>query len=86
MAGLDIDETSPGMIFDIASSLDDLIVLYRKKDTVEPSFVNLNKLKEDLGNTAQSNKGLKQFVESAMELGVVDRRSKVSIENSDTVT
>lgn len=29
------------MIFDVASSLDDLIVLYRKKDTAEVSFVDL---------------------------------------------
>ena len=32
------EDVEAGNVFDVAHSLDDLLVLYRKKDTVEPSF------------------------------------------------
>ncbi|KAI9641631.1 hypothetical protein NHQ30_009485 [Ciborinia camelliae] len=35
-----LDRAGNGMIFDVANSLDDLIVLYRKKDTVKASFTD----------------------------------------------
>lgn len=48
MAGLDIQDKPAGIVFDVASSLDDLIVLYRKVGTVEPSFIDPNVIEEEL--------------------------------------
>lgn len=43
MADYHIKDVDAGMLFDVASSMDDLIVLYRKKDTgVKASFINPN--------------------------------------------
>ena len=56
MAGLDIQEKPAGMVFDVASSLDDLIVLYRKKGTVEASFKDPNAIEEELAAIAESEK------------------------------
>lgn len=42
-----------GHIFDVASSLDDLIVLYRKAGTAEPSFTDPNIVEEELRKEAE---------------------------------
>jgi hypothetical protein len=56
MAKFEMLEVHPGFIFDVASSLDDLIVLYRKKNTVEPSFKDPNAVEEELKAIAQAEK------------------------------
>jgi hypothetical protein len=83
MAGYDIHETIPGMIFDVATSLDDLVVLYRKKDTVKPSFVDPNTAEEDLGSAENFQKLSKEGLEERRGLGVVDKRYNVAIEGRD---
>ncbi|RAL67906.1 hypothetical protein DID88_008631 [Monilinia fructigena] len=52
MEGYAMNEWSAGAIWDVASSLDDLEVLYRKKGTPDPSFVDPNSVEEEL---AQAN-------------------------------
>ncbi|KAE9365820.1 hypothetical protein N431DRAFT_487725 [Stipitochalara longipes BDJ] len=42
MAEFEIKDANPGYVFDVASSLDDLVVLYRKKGGVEASFTDPN--------------------------------------------
>lgn len=57
MAGFIIEEQSAGMVFDVASSLDDLLVLYRKNGTgVEASFKDPNLLEEELKAAAAKGK------------------------------
>jgi hypothetical protein len=53
MAGLDIQERQAGMVFDVGRSLDDLIVLYRKKGTVDASFTDSNAIEEELAVTPE---------------------------------
>jgi hypothetical protein len=48
MAEFEIKDANPGYVFDVASSLDDLVVLYRKKGTVEASFQDPGKVEEEL--------------------------------------
>jgi hypothetical protein len=46
------DDIEAGIVYDVANSLDDLLVLYRKKDTVEASFTiegDLDKKEKDEG-------------------------------------
>jgi hypothetical protein len=59
MAEFEMLEVHPGFVFDVASSLDDLIVLYRKKNTVEASFKDPNVIEEELKAIAKSEKDLK---------------------------
>ncbi|KAB8304806.1 hypothetical protein EYC80_004148 [Monilinia laxa] len=52
MEGYAMNEWSAGAIWDVASTLDDLEVLYRKKGAPDPSFVDPNVVEEEL---AQDN-------------------------------
>lgn len=56
MAKFEIKEVPAGLIYDVASSLDDLIVLYRKKgpETPEANFKDPNAIEEELKTTAES--------------------------------
>lgn len=56
MAHFDIKEVPAGLIYDVASSLDDLIVLYRKKGVMVPeaSFVDPNAVEEELLSIASA--------------------------------
>ncbi|KUJ06475.1 uncharacterized protein LY89DRAFT_678740 [Mollisia scopiformis] len=56
MAHFDIKEVPAGLIYDVASSLDDLIVLYRKTgpETPEASFKDPNAIEEELKAIAES--------------------------------
>ncbi|OWO92786.1 hypothetical protein B2J93_1109 [Marssonina coronariae] len=56
MAEYSIEEVPAGMIFDVASSLDDLLVLYRKKNTPEASFVDPNAVEKELAAETEYNK------------------------------
>jgi len=56
MEGYDIQEVPGGMVFDVASSLDDLLVLYRKLDTVEASFKDPNLVEEEMLAIAEGEK------------------------------
>ncbi|KAL3428135.1 hypothetical protein PVAG01_01644 [Phlyctema vagabunda] len=42
MAGYSQEERKAGYVFDVGSSLEDLEVLYRKKGSIEPSFIDPN--------------------------------------------
>jgi hypothetical protein len=55
MAKFDIKEVPAGLIYDVASSLEDLIVLYRKKgpETPEASFKDPNAIEEELKAIAE---------------------------------
>ncbi|EKD12026.1 hypothetical protein MBM_09810 [Drepanopeziza brunnea f. sp. 'multigermtubi' MB_m1] len=53
MAHMNIEEVPSGMIFDVASSLSDLIVLYRKKNTTEASFEDPNVIEKELAFEAE---------------------------------
>lgn len=53
MNGWNQEAAEAGHIYDVASSLDDLIVLYRKQDTVEASFVDPNVVEEELKKQAE---------------------------------
>ncbi|KAF8856846.1 hypothetical protein BDZ45DRAFT_675207 [Acephala macrosclerotiorum] len=58
MAKFDIKEVPAGLIYDVASSLDDLIVLYRKKgpETPEASFKDPNAIEEELRLQAEAER------------------------------
>ncbi len=56
MAHMSMEETFPGMVFDVASALDDLIVLYRKKGTPDASFKDPNMIEEQLRVEAEVKK------------------------------
>lgn len=60
MAGFGIEDSNPGAVYDIASSLDDLVVLYRKKGTVEPSFQDPGKVEEELAAKEEAEKKAKE--------------------------
>lgn len=53
MAEFEIKDSDAGHVFDVASSLDDLIVLYRKKGTVEASLQHPGKVEEELRAKAE---------------------------------
>jgi hypothetical protein len=53
MAEFEIKDSDAGHVFDVASSLDDLIVLYRKKGTVEASFQDLGEVEDQLRAKAE---------------------------------
>lgn len=46
MAGLELKETPAGLLFDVASSLDDLYTLYRKIDSPPASFIDPEKVEK----------------------------------------
>lgn len=52
MAKFKIEDHPSGMVFDVASSLDDLLVLYRKKNTPEASFIDPNVVEKNLAEEA----------------------------------
>lgn len=54
MEGFEIRDWDAGAIWDIASSLDDLEVLYRKKGGPEPSFVDPNAIEEELAQLSST--------------------------------
>jgi len=57
MAGFKFKEQPVGMVFDVANSLDDLLVLYRKNGTgVEASFKDPNLLEEELKGAVYKEK------------------------------
>lgn len=76
MAGFEIKNANPGYVFDVASTLDDLVVLYRKKGTVEASFQDPGKIEEELKAKAGKTR----------EVGEADKReAKVQLDgNSET--
>jgi hypothetical protein len=80
MAGFEISETVSGMVFDAASSLDDLTVLYRKKDTAEASFVDLDRLEEEVNDDVHHGKGGNGAMEKWKILGGVESRYEVLID------
>ncbi|CAD6441757.1 46150536-4742-477b-9dfa-0494c8f8d43e [Sclerotinia trifoliorum] len=47
MEGFEMGDWAAGAIWDVASSLDDLEVLYRKKDGPDPSFIDPNIVEEE---------------------------------------
>ena len=51
-----IPESFPGMVFDVGSSMDDIIVLYRQKGTVAPSFNDPNFIEDELRQIAEGEK------------------------------
>lgn len=66
-AGYSIENAPAGMVYDVASSLDDLLVLYRKQvgegpvnfTVPEPSFKDPNELERELAEIAKSEEELK---------------------------
>ncbi|KAE8440928.1 hypothetical protein EG329_006190 [Mollisiaceae sp. DMI_Dod_QoI] len=74
MAKFDIKEVPAGLIYDVASSLDDVIVLYRKKGphTPEASFKDPNAIEEELKAIAESKKN------ETMNAELVDKEIKTS--------
>ncbi|KAF7888536.1 uncharacterized protein EAF02_003077 [Botrytis sinoallii] len=54
MEGFEMRDWPAGAIWDVASSLDDLEVLYRKKEGPDPSFIDPNAVEEELAR-ADSN-------------------------------
>ena len=74
-------EVHPGFVFDVASSLDDLVVLYRKKGTVEASFKDPNAVEEELKAIAEAEKE-KRLLDEKKVQDVKDKKStKRSIES-----
>jgi hypothetical protein len=71
MAEFEIPESFPGMIFDVGSSMDDIIVLYRQKGTVAASFRDPNFIEDELKQIAEGEK-------QAEDAGLV-RRSNVEM-------
>ncbi len=62
MAEFEIKDSDAGHVFDVASSLDDLIVLYRKKGTVEASFQDPGIVEEELrAKAAEGDKNKLQW-------------------------
>ncbi|RFU24089.1 hypothetical protein B7463_g12245, partial [Scytalidium lignicola] len=53
MNGWNKFEREAGLVFDVGSSLDDLIVLYRKQGTVEASFTDPNAVEDQLRKEAE---------------------------------
>ncbi|KAH8819936.1 hypothetical protein F5884DRAFT_661820 [Xylogone sp. PMI_703] len=53
MDGWSTKDAEAGLIHDVASSLDDLIVLYRKQGTIEASFTDPNVVEEELKKQAE---------------------------------
>lgn len=62
MAKFNIEEKPGGMVFDVASSLDDLLVLYRKKNTPDASFIDPNVVEKELQEAAAA-KALAEEIE-----------------------
>jgi hypothetical protein len=62
MAGFETRDANPGYLFDVGSSLDDLVVLYRKKWTVDASFQGPGKVEEKLKAKARKTRN---YVEKA---------------------
>ena len=60
MAEFEIKDSDAGHVFDVASSLDDLIVLYRKKGTVEASFQDPGKVEKELRAKEEEEKKKKK--------------------------
>jgi hypothetical protein len=93
MAGFEMVEVHPGFVFDVASSLDDLVVLYRKKDTVEASFKDPNSIEEELKAMAELENEL-NVEKTAKKIEKSSRRRemerdmdfKASKESSSSVT
>jgi len=56
MAEFEIKDANPGYVFDVASSLDDLVVLYRKKGGVDASFKDPNV--EEVKDVKKSEEGM----------------------------
>ncbi|CZR58342.1 uncharacterized protein PAC_08234 [Phialocephala subalpina] len=67
MAGFDITEVPAGLIYDVGSSLDDLIVLYRKTgpETPEASFRDPNAIEEELRLQAEAERNATLAAEEA---------------------
>lgn len=57
MNGWNQREVEVGYIWDVASSLDDLIVLYRKEGTVEASFIDPNLVEEQFRKENEGKEG-----------------------------
>jgi hypothetical protein len=56
MVDFEIKDANPGYVFDVAASLEDLIVLYRKKGVVDASFQDPGKVEEELKAKAEAEK------------------------------
>ncbi|PMD34995.1 hypothetical protein L207DRAFT_496987 [Hyaloscypha variabilis F] len=57
MAEFEIKDANAGYVYDVASSLDDLVVLYRKKGGVEASFTDPNVEREEVKDVRKSEDG-----------------------------
>lgn len=84
MAEFEMLEVHPGFVFDVASSLDDLIVLYRKKGTAEASFKDPNAVEEELKAIAEAEKE-KKLLDEKKAQDVKDKKSpKMTIESDSS--
>ncbi|KAB8296281.1 hypothetical protein EYC80_009054 [Monilinia laxa] len=74
-----LDRAGNGFIYDVANSIDDLIVLYRKKNTVEASFTDQNR-PEDLEAARKHNE---EQLEMEQQAKNEDETQKTAVETQD---